>query len=444
MEPAPSSVLIIGAGVFGLSTAFALLKRSHYSNTYITIIDGAEAIPNPSGSSVDSSRIIRADYSNPIYARLAAEAQVLWRDQSDDGFGGQGRYFEPGFLLTMDSEHDTGYLRKCLPNVRQLAEETERELGGKAKKIEELDGKDKIIEASGYEHASGDWGYVNWGSGWGDAARVVEYMYKRVLKEGGDRVRFILGKRVERLVVEGEHVVGAQLQGEIVKADLVVLAAGAWSGALIDLRGRAVATGQALAYINIGAEEEKDMAERPTVINMSRGSFIIPPRYRELKVARHGYGYRNPTKVSASNILGCEEEGEVEVSLPRNGIEVPKEGQDACREALQELLPKMRERPWVHTRVCWYCDTPTGDFIIDRHPEYKGLHISTGGSGHGFKFAPVIGERIVDGIEGRLDPDLKESWKWPEPVADSDFTGCDDGSRSGPRGMILEDEMAKT
>lgn len=87
-------------------------------------------------------------------------------------------------------------------------------------------------------------------------------------------------------------------------------------------------------------------------------------------------------------------------------------------------------------------DRPEGNFLIDYHPEYEGLFLATGGSGHGFKFLPVIGEKIVDAVEGRLDAELRELWKWPrEPV--ENFTGTEDGSRSGLKGLVLDEELSK-
>lgn len=87
---------------------------------------------------------------------------------------------------------------------------------------------------------------------------------------------------------------------------------------------------------------------------------------------------------------------------------------------------------------------PTGDFIVSYHPDHEGLFLATGGSGHGFKFFPVIGDKIVDALEGTLDSELSKMWKWPEvAVPDGeDFNG--DGSRSGEKRAILKDELVKT
>ena len=81
--------------------------------------------------------------------------------------------------------------------------------------------------------------------------------------------------------------------------------------------------------------------------------FIIPPRNRRLKVARHAYGYRNPTAVEDPNQDGQT----IEVSTPRTDVPIPQEGEAACRKALKDLVPSLRNRPFVQTRLCWYTDT---------------------------------------------------------------------------------------
>jgi sarcosine oxidase/L-pipecolate oxidase len=87
-------------------------------------------------------------------------------------------------------------------------------------------------------------------------------------------------------------------------------------------------------------------------------------------------------------------------------------------------------------------DTRNGDFLISYHPKYKGLFIATGGSGHGFKFLPVIGDSIVECIQGRTPEDFKGRWEWPkERMPEEQWAG--DGSRGGPVGQVLAEEMAK-
>lgn len=90
---------------------------------------------------------------------------------------------------------------------------------------------------------------------------------------------------------------------------------------------------------------------------------------------------------------------------------------------------------------------PDGDFIVSYHPAYDGLFLATGGSGHAYKFFPVIGDKVADAMEGRLDPEFRQLWTWTEVDAtpvDSDDCFDGDGSRSGVRNSNLQDELAKS
>lgn len=442
----PSSVLILGAGVFGLSTALALLDRPNYNNTQITVIDSSSTLPNPHGSSVDSSRIIRADYANPIYAKLASQAQLLWRDTSPSGWGGEGRYQETGFVLTADGSQ-TNYVNSAMGVVQELAKAG---LPLDFSKIQELPDQQSIRSATRYEGVSGDKGYANWNSGWADAERCVSYALQKLKSHPTARNRLTIrpGTKASSLILDQTtgQCKGVRLEDDShIYADLTVVAAGAWSPTLIDLQNRAVATGQVLAYIKTSPEEQAAMGDRPVVINLSQGTFLIPPTRCELKIARHGFGYRNLKTVS---LPSGQADGAVEssISVPRTDVDIPAEAVRALRYALAEYFPPtssdISTRPFTHTRLCWYTDTPEGNFIISHHPQHQRLFVATGGSGHGFKFFPVLGDKIVDAIEHRLDDEYAKIWAWPEKTR-TDFVECEDGSRAGPRGMLLEKEMTK-
>src|SRR5207249_6569211 len=78
-------------------------------------------------------------------------------------------------------------------------------------------------------------------------------------------------------------------------------------------------------------------------------------------------------------------------------------------------LPELAEAPIVYTRVCMYCDTHDGNFWIAPDPEREGLVIAAGDCGHGFKFAPVLGEIIADAVEQKSNPIL-EKFRWRPAV----------------------------
>ncbi|KAK2624751.1 hypothetical protein QTJ16_005944 [Diplocarpon rosae] len=433
--PKPKSILILGHGVFGLSTAYALALRPSFANTSITLIDRSP-FPSPDGSSIDTSRIIRADYHDAAYAGLAAAAQIIWRQQGPDDLGGEGRYTESGLVLVAHKGEDgEEYVQHSLDNVKHMAKQA-----GDEDSVQQFKVREEIDAAFGAGGGSGDWGYINRRSGWADAEAGMVWLRKKV--EATGRVNFRQGEVIS-LVKDRKSVTGAELaSGEVVSAELVIVATGAWTGKLVDLRGRAQATGQVLCYLEITDEEQERLSSCPVLLNMSTGMFIIPPAKRVLKVARHGFGLANPTKIPSPETPS----ETITVSLPKTQHDdphlwVPKEGERACRQALREMIPSLAERPFTNSKICWYTDTPRGDFIITYHPDYKGLFLATGGSGHGYKFLPVIGDRIVDCVEGKCPPEFKEKWAWPKERVDVVVT--QDGSRGGKPGLILEEELRK-
>ena len=193
MAGAPSSILIVGSGVFGLGTAWALTKRPYYSNTTITIVEEyAGEFPPEDGASVDSSRIVRADYSDPYYAALAAEAQKEWRKQGDDDVGGQGRYSESGFVLCASEtpkdfkmkKSGMDYTKESAKNVESIAKKT----GLPMDKIQKLESTKALQEFLGTKGYPGDWGYLNGNSGWADAGEGMKWLYKQANATG--RIHF--------------------------------------------------------------------------------------------------------------------------------------------------------------------------------------------------------------------------------------------------------------
>jgi glycine/D-amino acid oxidase-like deaminating enzyme len=71
-----------------------------------------------------------------------------------------------------------------------------------------------------------------------------------------------------------------------------------------------------------------------------------------------------------------------------------------ARAFLAERFPALANAPLVESRVCQYENTSNGDFLIDRHPDFDNVWLIGGGSGHGFKHGPMVGEYVTSQIEG--------------------------------------------
>ena len=415
---------------------------------------------NPHGASIDTSRIIRADYSNPIYTSLASQAQECWR--SDDALS--KHYHECG-LAVVGNKGKSGweYVEKSRINVAEgsgkegIRQFEEKEPGDKAESVLVLEDADAIRKAIDTGGDNGEAGYVNWRSGWADAGAAMTETRKKVTALA-HRQRRKLWKRgnAERLLLASpttsstahpkQRITGVGLSdGSEIQAELVILALGAWSGALLDLRGRVEASGQILAYVPISSSEAQSLRKMPVLLNLGTGMFAIPPNCSsskpQLKIARHAYGYRNPTVVTDSTTSSSPGASRT-ISLPSSHFSpIPPEAEHECRAFLAALVPWLADRAFESSRLCWYADTPDGNFLVDYHPDIDGLFLATGDSGHAFKFLPILGDEVVKAVEGRLEEGVRSCWLWPDEK--KGFQGTEDGSRGGMRGVILEEEMKR-
>lgn len=426
--------------------------------------------------------LLTLDYAIPAYAALAASAQTLWRQN----WGGAGAYHENGLCFT--SHHNggggEGYVRSSLESVRAL----NRASGDEEHSIEFLKDAAEIKRVmKGAGGGSGDWGYVNWKSGWVDAEAAVEEARRKVCaltQMHAAGVEWIHGS-ASRLLYSSSSDPSQPTQKTItgvllasspspspspsvpspsptpspsypLLASLTILATGAYTPSLLplSLSPRLTATGQVIGYMQLSAAECVRLGDIPVLLNESTGMFIIPPtREGILKVARHGFGYRNAVRVRVGEVEGGEPDAggneEIEISIPADDYRtLPPEAHSALHATIQEMIPWLPPRLFAATRVCWYADTPTGDFLIDYHPAFgKTLLVATGGSGHALKFLPVLGRKIVERLEGRLGGrdeqkgDMGRLWAWGEGREGEWW--CEDGSRGGGRGMRYVEEMAK-
>jgi glycine/D-amino acid oxidase-like deaminating enzyme len=164
----------------------------------------------------------------------------------------------------------------------------------------------------------------------------------------------------------------------------VLVAAGAWTPTLVhELSDLMWATGQPVLHFAPSKPE-----------NFRPESF---PVWCADISCTGWYGF----PVTASGVLKVANHGPGRRVAPSEPLSVSEQDVERCREFFLDTFHGLSDAPLVGSRLCLYCDTPDGDFWIDRHPRREGLVVAAGGSGHGFKFAPVLGEIIADVVEGR-------------------------------------------
>ncbi|KAK7207695.1 FAD dependent oxidoreductase [Myxozyma melibiosi] len=413
-----SRIAVVGSGEFGLSTAYYLLQAGYKS---VTLFDRTRP-PVPDGSSVDISRIVRADYDDPVYARMVVEALELWKTTYND-------HYYPSGLLCMCPTTNPKYLADSLPVVKDLGLPVTEFSSGKA-------AADYLSLSQ--DALSGLAGYLSHEAGWVYAAKAVKQLFEMCLDQGA----IFVEKAVADLIYaeDGHSVTGLKLEGgEMFQADVVIVACGAWTDTLVPTGERLLATGQPVAFVKLTEAEYEKYKHLPIYINFESGFYVFPPHPDShlVKAARHSYGYTNYTEVEGgqrtTSVPPPVAYARGEQPLPRTNL--PKDTNECIRIGLEQYLGSdIASRSYDSARVCWYTDTPTKDFLFDYKPGVKNLFVASGGSGHGLKFLPIIGKYAVGCFERSLDKSLLEKFSWREIP-----NKLEDKSRGGTPLMSLEE-----
>jgi len=366
-----SHVVVVGAGIFGVASALALRARGHD----VTIVEPGP-VPHSLAESTDISKIVRADYG-------ADETYTELMERALEGFR---RY---DHRLSRPLFHETGVLfvsrQPMAPG--SFEHESFSLLTRRGHIIERLDEAAIRRRFPAWQGHYVD-GYFNPTGGWVESGKFVAAMAEEATKLG---VSWILGEKVVRIDSKNARVTGVVLaSGQTVSADHVVISAGAWTTDILpELKGALRSVGQPVFHLR-PADPSLFRAEVFPVFgaDISRTGYYGFPinAYGVVKIANHGIG-RPMHPDSDSRQVTVDEER-------------------SLRAFIAETFPSLSDAPIVYTRICVYGDSQDEHFWISRHPDIEGLVIAAGGSGHGFKFGPVIGDLVADALHGVDHPAL--------------------------------------
>lgn len=392
MSRATGSVVIVGAGAIGLATALELRRRGFS----VRVVE-AGSPPSPDASSTDINKAVRMDYgTDEFYAGLAERAIAGWR--AWNAWLDEGLYHEVGFLLLSREALRDGTFEG----------DSFRTLARRGHRLERLDASAIARRFPAWARSGHVDGYFNPTAGYARSGRAVERLAGAAVAAG---IELRPGGAVERLVEHGSRVRGVEVgpARERIEADWVVVAAGAWTPVLLPHLAEVLRpTAQPVALLRPSAPGLFEASCFPVWgSDIARTGWYGFPRTEGLvKVGNHGPG---------------------RVADPRGARTVDAATLLRFREFLAAALPDLAEAPIVASRTCFYCDTPDGDFWIGRDPERPGLVVAAGGSGHAFKFAPVLGPIVADVIEGRPNEDARRfAWRAPDPAQREQARHSDD------------------
>lgn len=338
-------VVVVGAGAFGGWTALQLQQLG----ASVTLVDAFGA-GNTRSSSGGETRVIRAIYGpDRIYVEMVKRAYELW-DALPESV-----YVETGALWMMQG--DDGYVRSAVPLLHD---------NGFA------------VDHLTVEAAAKRWPQINFHgvkSVWFEpragalsARRACGVVRDLFVKNGGTfRIEAV---KPEELIQSGE-------------ADAYVFACGPWLGKLFPdaLGDRIRPTRQEVYYFGTPRGSDRFSAGRfPIWIDFAeRIVYGIPD------VHARGFKLADDTRGEPID--------------PTTANRTPSsDGIARARNLLAQRFPEMKDAPLIAAEVCQYENSPDGNLILDRHPNEKNVWIAGGGSGHGFKLSPAVGELLAQAI----------------------------------------------
>jgi glycine/D-amino acid oxidase-like deaminating enzyme len=359
---------VIGAGAFGAWTAH------HLSNggAHVTLVD-AYGPGNSRSSSGDESRILRYGYgTDEIYSRLARQSREQWHEL-DARNGAALSLWHPCGVLWLAPEGDA------------YAADTRATLEGGDYPLELLD---RAMLRARYPHIDADdigTAMLEPEGGVIMARRAIQTLASELTHKGVSVKR---GRAVKPRAPG--HISAITLtDGTTLGGDTFVFACGAWLPSVFpELLGqRIMPTRQVVMYFGTGAGDDRfTAAHMPAWVDFASGIYGVPDlEGRGVKVGIDAHG--SPFDPDSGDR-----------SIDDTSIAT-------ARAWLRRRVPSMGDAPLVESRVCQYENTATGDFLIDRHPEHENVWLVGGGSGHGFKHGPAVGQYAAGLIEGNTTPE---------------------------------------
>jgi glycine/D-amino acid oxidase-like deaminating enzyme len=362
-------IAVVGAEAFGGWTALHLLERG----ARVTLLD-AWGPGNSRASSGGETRVMRGTYGpDQPYTEMAARALKHWEKYERRW---KRQFLHRTGVLWMASGHDDAFERGSVEMLRRA--------------------KIKFQEMSAAQMRK-RWPQINFeGIQWGIFEPVCGYLDARASCQAVVEAFVAAGGKYRQVAVLGDGLENGTLRslsladGSRLKADTYVFACGPWLGRLFpETIGELVRpTKQDVFFFGPPAGDDRFSDAHLPVWADHRGRF----RYGIPGSDRRGFKIADDTRGAMFD--------------PTNGERVvSQETLRDIREYVGFRFPALKDAPLVETRVCQYEQTPDSHFIVDLHPAMENVWIVGGGSGHGFKHGPAIGEMMAELILKKREPE---------------------------------------
>ena len=358
-KPKQPHIVVVGAGAFGGWTALFLRRQG----ARVTLLD-AWGPGNSRASSGGETRVIRATYgSRAVYTRMAARALTLWKEHQTRWR--RQLYHRIGVLWLVES--DDQYEKAALPILRDANIA-----------FEELPGAEVARRYPQINCEQVRWAIVEQDGGYLTARRACATVLEGFLSEGGEYRQ--LGVQPPIQPRGGELSTVTLSDDSQLTADRFVFACGPWLGSLFpDVIGERVRPTRQEVFFFGPPSGDRRFTEEALPVWADHGArfmYGIPGNeWRGFKVADDTRG---------------------PVFDPTNGERTPSGAAlQIARDYIAYRFPGLKGAPLLESRVCQYEESPDEHFIIDRHPAAANAWLIGGGSGHGFKHGPAVGELVA-------------------------------------------------
>ena len=356
MLPNSQDVIIIGLGAMGTAAAY------HCSRRGLSVL-GLEQfeIGHDRGSSHGKSRVIRKAYfEDPRYVPLLHSAYQEWGEI--ERATNQKLLHLVGCLNMGPPNHE------CIKGVQTSV--CEHGLDHETLSATEIEARWPFFQPAGE-----DVGIFEQQAGFIPPETAIACLADLAKRT---KARLRTTTPVRRWSVNGKQV-NIETDAEQFTAASLIITTGAWLPTIFDSPLPLQVERQVQAWFKPSRPQLFAASSMPAFIHFSGndGFYGIPPMDGEsgIKIARH-HGGKITTPETVDRSVNKADEADI-------------------RNYIRRHIPAA-DGPMIDTKICLYTNTPDSHFIIDRHPRYENVWIAGGFSGHGFKFAPLVGNILAD------------------------------------------------
>jgi monomeric sarcosine oxidase len=369
------NIVIVGAGIVGLSTAYALLKQRNYR---VTVLEQL-SVDSPHATSHGVSRLLRFEYgADAFYSCMVQQSLTYWRMLEDIS---QRVLYTPTGILMLGNKDD---------NFTSPSYSVLHDLGLPITRLSQQQCRQRFPQFMIHKY---DMYSYNRQGGILHASQCLRTLRDLILDLGGEICEATRVKHIDYGNMHRSPRV-TLLSGDVYKADCVVIAVGPWIHSLLsEMQLPVEMTRQYLLYFANLPLAAFDVAAFPSFLADELYGFPIHNTSNGLswfKAASHNFGIT----------IKPEESRPIEQTLIEQTV-----------ERLHNLLPALRQTPLTHVDACMYDVTPDEDFILDTLPCDPRIVVATGLSGHGFKFGLMLGEILASLVQEKEAPVNIERFK---------------------------------